>query len=272
MSIVNNEMLLHGLSYQNPKEVYPVSLFYESDSRDNLEENLNMGSSNILDDFISQEPMHDDITKHVYFGGDHMFVQAILDGSNKLSPQTDSGWNLYHESNRCKMLETAANGLCTDLNLPIDRTHPESLLPSIPLSKIVPSILHSLPRCVEKLMMLGVELIILQSRKNSEASNTMHTEDLVGNLETNVNAHGVRNGNFAITFDKSGTVDHIKLNKDHALVIVSPPPAGKEALYPHVLSNVVTCSTSMSISLPEKVRKYLNLDNEITENQCVSMI
>ena len=272
MSIVNNEMLLHGLSYQNPKEVYPVGLFYESDSRDNLEENLNVGSSNILDDFISQEPMHSDITKHVYLGGDHMFVQAILDGSNKLGPLTDSGWNFYHESNRCQMSETAENGLRTDLNLPIDRTHPESLLPSIPLSKIVPCILHGLPRCVEKLMMLEVELIVSQSRKNTEASNSMRTEDLVGNLVTNVNARGVRNGNFAITFDKSGTVDRIKLNKDHALVIISPPPADKEAQYPHVLSDVVTSSTSMSISLPENVRNYLNLDNEITENQCVSMI
>ena len=100
----------------------------------------------------------------------------------------------------------------------------------------------------------------------------MHTEDLVGNLETNVNACVVRNGNFTITFDKSGTVDCIKLNKDHALLIINPPPTGKEALYSHVLSNVVTCSTSMSISLLENVRKYLNLDNQITENQRVSMI
>ena len=130
MSIVNNEMLL------------PVGLIYESDSRDNSEGNLNVGSSNILDDFISQEPMHD-IAKHVYLSGDQMFVQAILDGFNKLGPLTDPGWKLYHESNRCQMSDTAENGLHTDLNLPIDRTHP-----SIPLSKIVPCILHGFPHCV----------------------------------------------------------------------------------------------------------------------------
>lgn len=39
-SFLNNELYLNDLSYQSPKEMFELALFYESDSRDNLEENL----------------------------------------------------------------------------------------------------------------------------------------------------------------------------------------------------------------------------------------
>ena len=51
MSLLNNELLLNDVSYHSTKEIFPVSTFYESDSRDNLEENL---SGHGFQSFISK--------------------------------------------------------------------------------------------------------------------------------------------------------------------------------------------------------------------------
>ena len=78
LTVLNNELLLQNFSYQSPKECFPISLFYESDSRDNLEENLNK-PTNMLNDFILNPP--------IFLSADKMFVQVILDVSGKLDPK-----------------------------------------------------------------------------------------------------------------------------------------------------------------------------------------
>ena len=266
VTFVNNEIKLQGLSYQNPKEVYPITLFYESDSRDNLEENI--GKNNFLERFLSNSPPN----FHFYLAGDHMFVQAILDGSDKLGPLTERGWNLYHECDKEQKKEVAGeSGLRTDLNLPIDRQHPESLLPSLPLTHIVPCILHGLTRCVEKLISLEVENMWSLSNKIAQVSGQVNFEDLVKNLEANINVRGVRQGNFRIPFDRNGKPEKLSLNKDHALTIISPPPPGHENQYCHVLSNVVP-HTKVQNNIDSKVQKSLQLDGDLTEFGCVLMI
>ena len=45
LSILNDDAALHGLSFHDPKEVFPLGIFYEKDSRDNIEENYFMAST-----------------------------------------------------------------------------------------------------------------------------------------------------------------------------------------------------------------------------------
>jgi hypothetical protein len=40
LSFVNHELLLNGEAYQNPKGMYSFAIFYETDTRDNLEQNV----------------------------------------------------------------------------------------------------------------------------------------------------------------------------------------------------------------------------------------
>ena len=55
--------------------MYPVHIFYESDSRDNIEVNLGYK-------LLQSIPC-----MHVfYLGGDEMFLESVLDGSSTLSP------------------------------------------------------------------------------------------------------------------------------------------------------------------------------------------
>ena len=95
MSVVSHELCLRGLSYHDPKDVFPLMMFYEGDSRDNLEENL--GKNGFLDDFIKSLPPR----FKVFLCGDHVFLQNILgDESDKLSPTTVDGWNLYSKTTK----------------------------------------------------------------------------------------------------------------------------------------------------------------------------
>ena len=246
-------------------EVSGNQLFYESDSRDNLEENLVKG--NFLENWIASCPQ----TMTFYLSRDHMFVQACLDGSNVLGPLTNTGWNIYHECHKEQKQEVASSGLRTDLIVPVDRVHPESLLKTIPLKNVIPCILHWITRTVEKLLTLEIENIVSFTNKITEKSHDMSLEDLVGNLEANVNKRGIRHGSFRVLFQKTGQPEKVSLNKDHALAIISPPPLGKETEFPHVLTNVVPHSKMVN-SLPVHIRKYLHLEGDITEFSCVSML
>ena len=51
LTVLNNELLLQNVSFQSPKECFPLSLFYESDSRDNLEKNMTK-PTNRLNQFV----------------------------------------------------------------------------------------------------------------------------------------------------------------------------------------------------------------------------
>lgn len=263
ISLLNHELILRDISYQNPKEIYSIALFYESDSRDNLEENL--AKCNFMERLLSSS------TEMVfYLGGDEMFLQKMLDGSDVLGPLKEKGWNIYHECPKESKKEVANNGLRTDLEIPMNRLHPESLLPSMPLQHIVPCILHWVARCTEKLVTLVVEDIFSTANKSAQVSGSTSADDLIRNLEANINTRGVKQGNFRILLDKDGKPEQISLNKDDALTIISPAPHQKELDYPHVLKNVVP-DALMKTELPGQIKNYFNI-TQVTEFQCVFMI
>ena len=70
---LNNEQVLNGCSYQSPKEMWPVCLFYGGDSRLNLELNLAEDSDWLNDWVASMETSGHE----VYLTGDSMFIDAM---------------------------------------------------------------------------------------------------------------------------------------------------------------------------------------------------
>jgi hypothetical protein len=263
MNIVNHDLYLRGVSYQSPHETFPVAIFYESDSRDNLE--MNIGFNNIFDQLQSVHPDND-----YYLCGDEMFLIKILDGSKELSPTSATGWNFYHKANKEQKQETHSNGLRTDMTVPLDRLHPESLLPSIPLKNVIFDIMHGLTRIVEKLLNLEIEKILSEGNKGQQSGGPS-TKVLLGNLVSNINKRGIRQGNFQIFFDKTGKPEPISLNKDHALGIIGRAPVGKEDDYPHVLANVVP-KRSIQLPFPSEVRSYIGLEQTMDEFEIVAKI
>ncbi|KAJ8019052.1 hypothetical protein HOLleu_42605 [Holothuria leucospilota] len=268
LSILNDDAALHGVSYHDPKEVFPLAIFYEKDSRDNIEENCIPW----LQQFLSNKTNEGHT---FYLCGDEMFLEAVLDGSGNLGPNSKFGWNIYVDmSSDEKGTTSEVTGLRTDLKLEVNRQHQESLFPCIPTKNVVLCIMHGVARSVEKLLSLEVEDIMSEANKVNEfgaIDRSTYIDNKISALVSNINKRGVKQGNFSITFDKMGKPCPIKLNKDHAVTILSPPPIGLEDMYPHALKNV--CPTRiLRISLPASVIGKLNLQAQLTVFELVSGI
>ncbi|KAJ8042552.1 hypothetical protein HOLleu_13637 [Holothuria leucospilota] len=267
ISFLNNEAYLHNMLYHDPNEIFPIAIFYEKDSRDNLEENC----SSWLNKFITEKTKEGHT---FYLCGDEMFLEAVLDGSGILAPNSESGWNIYlNMSVEDKNTTCKETGLRTSLPLQIDRCHPENLLPSIPLENVAMCIMHGLARVVEKLLTLEVQDVLSEANTSHEAGvdRGAYIDCKISTLESNVNKSGVKQGNFCVTFDKSGKLCPIKLNKDHALIILSPPPNGMSDIYPHILTNV--CSQRIiKNTLSRSVQEHLQLCNDFSVFQLVQQI
>ena len=130
---------------------------------------------------------------------------------------------------------------------------------------------HGATRIVEKLLDLELGNIYSERRKY-EAGNWQRSrlKENVANLEANINKPGVRQGNFQILTDEMGKPQPVSLNKDHAYTIISPPPAGKEKQYPHVLENVVAVREIRN-NLHANVRKYICETEDILCEKSVVM-
>ena len=271
MSFLNNELYLNNLSYQSPKEMFEIALFYESDSRDNLEENLL--NPNFIDNFISKCDGNKAPLIDFYLTGDDMFNIAMLDGQGMLGPLTQTGWNLYSATDTTQKDLVGPSGLRTDLVMPFDRDCPEAILPSIKVAHVRFCLLHCLARCVEKLLFLVASSASNEKDKlQTAAAQTLAGEDLIRNLEININKRGVRQGKFAFLFDKSGKLEPIKLNKDHALLIISPQSQETQHLLPHVLHNVLGKEHQESLPIPKDIQNKLGLPETMSVFDSVSLI
>ena len=267
LSILNDELHLRNMSYQNPNETYPFVIFYESDSRDNLE--MNLGQDNFTDRMVKEESGKG---SKFYLCGDEMFLIKVLDGSKQLSPTSEFGWNFYHRAGKEQKKETAPSGKRTDMVVPLDREHPESLIPSLPLKNIIFDTMHGLARIVEKLLNLEIEKVLSEGNKGQQSTmSAPTTKQLLDNLVSNINKRGVRQGNFQVHFDKAGKPESVSLNKDHALCLVSPPPVGEENTYPHVLDNVVP-RRQLPKTVVSDICGYFEERTDITEYDLVTKV
>ena len=264
LSMLNNAAYYHDQSFHNPKNVYPCHIFYESDSRDNLEENL--GHSLCPSSLHKALDKCDDDT--FYLSGDEMFLEAVLDGDKSLGPTTETGWNIYRDSHVKSKCETSTSGLRTELKLEISRAHPSSLLPAIPISRTVLCTLHAVTRCVEKFLNLEILNILSEGNKETQRGRDGEgfKETALQNLEANISHRGVRQGNFRILFDSKGNPEPVSLNKDHAVAIITDLSG-----FQHVLTNVVN-ERPVRLSIPLTVRERLGFKEIYTELDLVKAI
>jgi hypothetical protein len=125
---LNNEQALYGISYQSPKDIWPLCFFYHSDSRLNLEVNLGEPGSNQsswLNNWIEKMKHNDNL---VFLTGDSMFLDAMAGGN--LDPKSDAKFNIYnYETVLSKGEVDPVSGLRSGLKKTIEREHPDALLP-----------------------------------------------------------------------------------------------------------------------------------------------
>lgn len=120
---LNNEQVLHGCSYQSPKEMWPICLFYGGDSRLNLELNLD-GSSPWLSNWTTG--MEAD-GHSMFLIGDSMFLDAMA--ATNLDPTSKDQFNIYnHETVNTKGSVDETTGLRSGLGRSINRDLPNAIL------------------------------------------------------------------------------------------------------------------------------------------------
>ena len=270
-NVLNNELLANQVSHQSPKECFPVALFYEGDSRDNLEQNLiRSGGGNFINDFLKSEEAKKQYK--FYFAADEMFATACLDASGELNPKSVTSWNLYGTNDASQKKEVAESGLRTDLKPLFNRTHSDNIFPEIPLQNFAFCVLHGGARCVEKLLNLEIDSIFSEGRKMTVNKSALDRAELLQNLETNINLRSVKSGNFGIhTNSQSGRPEPVSLNKDSALAIISPAPQGQEGRYPHVLHNVIPVRSG-KLPLSSNMLEYLQLPESLEDLELVCKI
>ena len=134
-----------------------------------------------------------------------MFLEALQDGFQELSPIFEDWWNIYTKCTKESKGDNDADGLRTSLCRPIDRPQPESLFSVVPTERIVMCLLHAITWCIEKLLTLEVCNILSESHKINErcpGQGDFYRQAAFGNLEANISRRGVPNGNFRILLTK----------------------------------------------------------------------
>ena len=271
LNVLNDELLEHGVPHQSPKECFPVALFYEGDSRDNLEQNLTV-PTNDINQFLATAKAKSQYD--VYLAADEMFTEACLDSNGVLSPKSATDWNIYATNDIHQKDEVADSGLRTDLPPLFTRSHPDSILSEIDIKKIVFCVLHGGARVVEKMLNVELERIVCDPNRVAEsgAGPNLTAEDLVRNLENNIRACGVKSGSFKIEInEKTKKAEPVKLNKDDAFTIIFPS-SPDDSEHPHVLSNVLSSTSQYPLQLPQSVLQHLDLPATLSDFELVSLI
>jgi hypothetical protein len=124
---LNNEHILNGCSFQSPKEMWPICLFYGGDSRLNLELNLGGDSS-----WLSNWATSMETSGHsMFLTGDSMFLDAMA--ATDLDPTSKDRFSIYnHETVDTKGKVDATTGLRSGLGRTIERVLPNSVLKGEP--------------------------------------------------------------------------------------------------------------------------------------------
>ncbi|XP_077977059.1 uncharacterized protein LOC144432666 [Glandiceps talaboti] len=263
LSCINNELVLHDLKFHNPDEYWPIAVFYEKDSRHNLECNIGngFGKPGFLEDFATkiQSEGH-----KIFLCGDSMFLDNVL-ARKGIGPLTDSGFNIYmNDTVQSKADVCPRSGLRSNLNKTFDREHTESLIPSIHVNQIGVCIDHAITRIVEKLVTLRIiKSTCLVSDIPGRDGIERRNASLL-HLVENLRKRGVKSGHFDIKFDSKGNLDKpLSFNKSDARVIIAEPQDfGEGPEMDHVLHGVASDIPQQPIR--DCLKEKLGLDDGIT--------
>ena len=104
---------------------------------------------------------------------------------------------------------TAPSELRRDLDLKIDRIHPETLFTTMPTQRTVLCVLHAIARCVEKFLNIEIQNILSEGLKETQSGGDGEgfKTNAIHNLEANINLRRIRQANFRVLFDKSSAPD-----------------------------------------------------------------
>lgn len=116
----------------------------------------------------------------------------------------------------------------------------------------------------------------VKSVYNMEAKamiNKRERDNLIQRLESNINARGVRGGQFKFLVDATkNKLEQVSLNKTCAQLISAPPSYFKDASYPHILDSV-SQNVLLPKPLPTGLQEALQRSSPmITEFDCESLI
>jgi len=243
-------------------------MFYGSDSRDNLEENLSTSVNSLVE---CMGPKH-----NFYLCGDYKFLMNMANSDGSYAITSAEGWNLFHKSHKDSRRDVdPVSKLRLDLQIPIDRSTADSDISSIPISNIAPCVLHGFTRVVEKLLTLEVDRILstanINEQRGADRESTIDTT--LALFEGNINKRGARQGNFKVEFDSKGKSMPISLNKDHALVIMCPPPVDCPSdKYPHPMEGILCKKNAVQIQIPNHSLSKLDLPATLSDFELVSIM
>lgn len=270
ISILNDEASNYGVKFQDPSIIFPTNLFYGSDSRDNLEANLaDQRLRRMVEESAREQPSRDDF----FLAADEMFLIAERDGSGTLGPTTNTGWDIYHECDKdSKGHCDPTTGLRTDVNIQIDREHPQSLLP-IPINKVMMCILHGQVRVTEKLADLVLEYLMSERNKMTErgVDGVAWYEEKISVLQENLSKRGVKQNNFIVHFNTKGEPEPVKLNHSDSIAILTPATGELAHQYPEPFQNVISSSRTVTIKNTKAVQT-LGLKDTYTEYELLREI
>ena len=257
LSNINNESLVNGVNFQSPLDRWPIHTFYGNDSRINLE--LNIGKCSCKPGYLNDwiETMQDS-GRTFYVASDSIFADAVLGG--KLDPKGNADFNLYnHETIATKSEVGATTGMRSEVGRKIDREHAQSLISAVPTDHFVPCANHMFARITEHLVKHRV-LSCMELEQLNKKDDPTKKEATLEHFLANINARGVRNGNFSLYFENN-KLQPITLNVKCA-ELISAPPTAFSSPYPRILDNVAS-HNSFSTPLPVALQKTLGLESRI---------
>lgn len=293
LSCINNEMVLNGYEFHSPKNIHPIAIFYGSDSRFSLEGNIGSpgGRPGFLEEFVqwlqSEESFKDLCTLWTessvassksalaFFIGDSMFLDGLVAAKGELHPtkKTD-GFNMYirYPEGESRTLVDTSSGFRSGLGKTINRELTDSLVPSIPLFRIIFCIDHGVTRIVEKMVFWLFEAIAKEIDVRGQAADAIRyrkRNTLISRMCQRGIAQAAR-----IKFSTGGMPDvqSISLSHEDARVLLKTPAEfGGDCKYSPLLDDVV--STTRMFQIDWALQKAMGVNEQsITELTLVSAI
>ncbi|XP_035683110.1 uncharacterized protein LOC118420428 [Branchiostoma floridae] len=262
---IDNEQMQHGIKYHSTKHFWPFQIFYGKDNRINLETNVGDGHGRpgFLDKAISELQENIDYKYQFYLTGDSPFLDSIL-AEKGLGGTTDDGYNIYMYDNKdSKGAVSSHTGLRSGIPKMINRSHQTSLIPSIPIERVVFDIDHAITRIVEKLITLRImkSVQITSLLKGDEGIQRRNAS--LAHLKANLNSRAVKSGLFEIHLETNGSLKYpVSFNKSDAYVIICPPEYFEEPFVP-ILQGVSSTQT-VENTLPTQLREASQIESSMT--------
>lgn len=269
LSCINNEQHLHGVKYHSPKDIWPLCIFYGDDHRWNLEANLGSsgGRPGWLNEWVEQEQTQTQNSNGraqavtFFLSGDAPFIDAMEGGPGELGATTKKGFNVYMTCDKTSIGDVhPETGFRSGIKKVINRVLPNSLLPSIPLNRVVFCIDHATTRIVEKLIKNKLQTIALMSTRKTHAGGETDSKKALDKFKENLIMRGIRKADRLVINGDGSVKEGLTLNKTEAHVILHDTNSFLKK-YPSILEGVT--GTNPIFKIDDQCRNALGWESSI---------